>query len=649
MGSNEAVPNLPVSFLREFILDHDRESPPVRMAAEQARVVESGVERRALLEALLEGPHRETAPLWMLEAAVSEDLGERAHPELPFGPSLELARLALSHASCTEELRRTAVTHCSPPQLGALGTSRASEALALAVAEELRSRGPHETPMTVDLLNEPGTAQVVLQQHGLHLTVFTAAVEQLPTYPILSQGDDDVSTWLEKERAAENAWKAIWKRVLLNHADRHRLLAEWYQDDAIRHIVREHLMGSFPWDVEPGLLEEIALEDLDSFPRAVLITKGCRMRRDGASAQEVRDHLAFELESLPTEERDRIDRFLTDEDSLGMLRYGCSAAISHVERGADGRWAYILNPAQAQEYGRPHRWRASEALLVSLAQKFADQAAVALALWEADPKWPINSAKELRWVRDLLQHLPDIAPEVKAQVRLICRDGRKGLSGRGRYARFELRDDLREARELLDHIENMVVDAPPAPGPTRTAALGAPDQVTVRALANAPDDVLLDYLHRHTGNDHLVEKVLLSTASRVYRREPDFDDILNRHSHPQRALLDLTVNLRRLLGGGPNLREAWASAALSTPMATSEIVRALPAWTALKTRGPQGEPAHQAVTALVHHVLANSAEAWQRFATSPASNSGPTAWLRLGDLLDAAVKGEGWPKPPPGR
>ena len=53
--------------------------------------------------------------------------------------------------------------------------------------------------------------------------------------------------------------------------------------------------------------------------------------------------------------------------------------------------------------------------------------------------------------------------------------------------------------------------------------------------------------------------------------------------------------------------------------------------------------------AFVVHVrtaLGDNAEAWQRFTTSPASYAGPTAWLRLGDLLDAAVNGTPWPIPP---
>ncbi|MFD7668045.1 hypothetical protein [Streptomyces sp. NPDC059788] len=55
------------------------------------------------------------------------------------------------------------------------------------------------------------------------------------------------------------------------------------------------------------------------------------------------------------------------------------------------------------------------------------------------------------------------------------------------------------------------------------------------------------------------------------------------------------------------------------------------------------------MTAAVLGALGDDAEAWARFASSPASYAGATAWLRLGDLLDAAAAGASWPKPPQSR
>ncbi|MEJ8649660.1 hypothetical protein WKI65_16590 [Streptomyces sp. MS1.AVA.3] len=646
MDSGAAAPSLPLNFLCALTADSDVDDPPSRMAAEQAQSMEDGRERRELLEALLRGPYRDSAPSWLLEAAVDSDLARKPPQSDPlYGPAMDLALLALSHPSCTPQMRRESLRRCTAAQLGRLGSTRATAVLADAVAEALRGRGPRQQSMTVDLPDTPTDAQLVLRHHRLHSTVITAAVELLPSYPFLDEkGDEDTSTWLDRQKAAERAWRTMWKQVVTAHPEHHRLLVDWSDNNDAGHIVREHLLGSVPWDVEPELLEEIAQDDLASFPSSVLTTRMCRMRRDGATEQEVRAHFASDLAELSPQQRKRTDQLLSD-GKYG-LRYGCGAAISRIAWAADGTWRYLLNPDQAQQYGRPHPWRAAEDQLSSLARQFAEHAAVALELWEPAPEAPIRSAEELRWVRDLLQHLPVVTTDVKEKARLICRDAKRGLAGRREYGRYRLDSDVQQARELLDAIERMIADPLPDPGPVRTASLGAPDQVTVRDLAGARDAVLDDYLRRHPGDDALVEKALLSFASRVYHRGVSFTDVLERHSDPQRALLDLTQSLRKRLGGGPNLREAWADAVLSLPATGPELIRALPAWTALKARGPRGQAAHPAVTSVVRTALGDHSEAWQRFAASPASYSGPTAWLRLGDLLDAAANGTPWPKPP---
>lgn len=647
MDSGGPVPGLPLNFLCALTVDSGADDPPSRMAAEQARSMEDGRERQELLGALLRGPHRGSAPSWLLKAAVDGDLARQPPQSDPlYGPSMDLALLALSHPSCTPELRHQSLGRCTAVQLGRLGSAQAKDVLADAVAEELRERGPRQQRMTVGLRDAPTDAQLVLRHHRLHSTVITAAVELLPSYPLLDEkGEEDTSTWLDRQEAAEQAWRTMWKQVVTAHPEHHRLLVDWSDDNnGVGYVVREQLLGSIPWDVEPELLEEIAQDDLASFPHSALATRMCRMRRDGATEQEVREHFADELAELLPQQRQRIDRLLSD-DEYG-LRYGCRAAIARTARAADGTWRYILNPEQAQKYGRPHPWRATEAQLASLAQKFAEHAAVALELWEPDPKAPVRSAEDLRWVRDLLQHLPVVTPDVTAKVRLICRDARRGLSGRQKYGRYGLGSDDQQARDLLDAIERMTAEPLPDPGPARAASLGAPDQVTARDLAGAPDAVLDDYLRCHQGNDTLVEKALLSFASRAYHSGVSFADVLKRHSDPHRALLDLTQSLRGRLGGGPNLRQAWVDAVLSLPTTGSELIRALPAWTALKARGPLGQAAHPAVTSLVRTALGANAEAWQRFAASPASQAGAPAWLRLGDLLDAAANGTSWPKPP---
>ncbi|MFG3044536.1 hypothetical protein ACGFZR_06355 [Streptomyces sp. NPDC048241] len=646
MDSGVAAPTLPLNFLCALVADSGAEEPPARIAAEQARSMDDGRDRRELLEGLLRGPYGISAPSWLLEAAINSDLTQKPPRSEPlYGPSMDLARRALSHPSCTPQLRHESLGRCTAVQLGHLGSAQAGDILADAVANSLRERGPRPDSMTVDLLDTPTDAQLVLRQHRLHSIVVATAVDLLPPYPFLDEKDEeDTSAWLKRQEAAERSWCTMWKQVVSTHPEHHRLLVDWSYDNDAGFVVREHLLGSIPWDVEPELLAEIAQNDLASFPLSVLITRMCRMRRDGATEKEVREHFANDLAALVPQQRKRIDHVLSD-DKYG-LRFGCRTAISRIARAADREWRYILNPDQAQQYGRPHPWRASEDQLASLAQKFAKHATVALELWEPGSELPVRSADDLRWVRDLLQHLPAVTPEVKEKVRLICAEAHRELARRQDYARRGLDSDTQQSRELLDTIERMTAEPLPDPGRARTASLGKPDQVTVRDLAGAPDTVLDDYLRRHPGNNALVERALLAFAYRAYHRNLSFADVLKRHSDPQRALLDLTQSLRRRLGGGPNLREAWVDAVLNLPVTKPELIRALPAWTALKARGPQDQAAHPAVTSVVRTVLGDNAEAWQRFTTSPASYAGPTAWFRLGDLLDAAANGTPWPMPP---
>jgi len=106
MDSGGAAPSLPLNFLCALVVDSNADDPPSRMAAEQARSMEEGLERRELLEALLRGPYASSAPSWLLEAAVDSDLARKPPKSDPlYGPSMDLALLALSHSSCTPQLR----------------------------------------------------------------------------------------------------------------------------------------------------------------------------------------------------------------------------------------------------------------------------------------------------------------------------------------------------------------------------------------------------------------------------------------------------------------------------------------------------------------------------------------------------------------
>ncbi|MFI8930065.1 hypothetical protein ACIG3E_20580 [Streptomyces sp. NPDC053474] len=644
MTSDEARSGLPIAFLHVIAAEAAPGSPPIRMAAERARELPAGSDRDDLLLALLLGALSDSAPEWMLQAAVDGDLQKETPSYL--GPSMRLAAAALDHPSCTDMLREDALRRCSVPQLGILGRERCSEVLARMIVAELQGRGPHGQPMTPELLKEPSAAQLILREAELHDAVFFAALDLLPERPRPSQIDrseaDGVTGWFDKYMAARDAWESMWEHVVTRHTRRHRQLVTWAEDGMASRVIRRHLLGTVPWDVEPSLLEEVADDDLARFTTSELITRMSRLVRDGVAEQEVRSRFADELDALGSKNRRHVDSIF--DDSTDELDYGLRAAVSWVEAAADSTWRYILAPAEAKpRYGEPHTWLASDELLASLGQRFAATAVKALRLWEPDSQPSRPTPRDLRWVHAMLLHLPHVSEEVKGQARAVVRHIRPRPRGRWELHDFAEQRDGEQLTEIHAAIERILGDPATA---ARKWALGDPEQVTVADLSRASAEVLLDYLDRHTGNDTLVEKALLSFASYAYRPELSFSDVLARHSTPETALLQITTNLRKHLGGGPPLRETWARQVLALQDCTPELIRALPAWTALTVGGDRYSNVRKAVAAVVLSALGDSDEAWARFASSPASYAGPTAWLRLGDVLDAAAHGTGWPKPP---
>ncbi|MFE2595641.1 hypothetical protein ACFXCZ_03910 [Streptomyces sp. NPDC059396] len=645
MARTEPQSGLPVEFLRAVVAEAGPDSPPTRAAVERVRAMAEGRDRDDLMLALLGGALRDVAPDWMLRAAVDSDLQRENQPY--FASSMELAAAALSHPSCTDGLREKVLRRCSVSQLGVLGRAGCAEALAHAVAAELQQRGPHSQPMTPELLEKPGTAQTILRETQLHDAVFDAAIDLLPAFPVPGEREEqDFTVWYDAHMAARKAWETMWERVVAVHTTRHRQLLEWAEGSRAEHIIRRHLLGTVPWDVEPDLLEEIAVDNLAGFGLSVLTTNLCRMLRDGASEQDVRSHFADDLAALAPGRRRRVEEYF--DNPLDVHEYGCHAAVSWMEHAADGPWRYILNPSKAtRHYGEPHAWRASDELLRALGRRFAAVGAEALRLWEAETDTSYRHSRQLRWVHDTLLHLPHVTDEVEHQVRVVLRHTRPDPRSRYRSSSHAEWEDERKLSELRASIERIIGDPATA---ARKAALGDPGQVTVRDLSSASEEVLDDYLSRHAGDDDLVEKALLSFASHSYRPKLSFGDVLARHSAPQAALLRITVDLRRRLGGSPTYREAWTRKILALPDCGPELVRALPAWTALTIGGgTRYSGAHQAVTSVVMAALGESDEAWARFAASPASYAGPTAWLRLGDILDASAQGTPWPSPPSAR
>jgi hypothetical protein len=92
------------------------------------------------------------------------------------------------------------------------------------------------------------------------------------------------------------------------------------------------------------------------------------------------------------------------------------------------------------------------------------------------------------------------------------------------------------------------------------------------------------------------------------------------------------------------LRSRWCA---------EEVVTALPAHAAMAVvteyRAPARQEQPNPIVTMIRARLGDHADAWQRFAANPATKTGEGAWLRLGELLDAAVTGGPWPAPPPRR
>ncbi|MEU1006379.1 hypothetical protein [Streptomyces tibetensis] len=387
-------------------------------------------------------------------------------------------------------------------------------------------------------------------------------------------------------------------------------------------MICDELLGSLPWAAKPALLAELAEADLERFSFEVLMARGCRMRRAGSDEQQVLDHFARDLSALSDEDQAFFWHALRRPSST-LLDIGCRAPVAWVQDAVSGTWRHLLSPTQAKDGFRPIHWHAPTALLTDLATQFAETAARALPYWEPQERsWGVT-AREVAWVRDMVLRLPVITEDIKAGVRPFIRNARQRLS----YHHSSLpphRNERGEVREILDTIERVLADPFPVTGmDRRRTALGAPDEVTVRDLARIQAQELSNYLDRHAGDDSLVERALVSFAASGDRSQDDFESVLHRHSSPGTVLLSLTERLRTNLGGGPSWRDAWTRLVLARSESDPALVRALPAWSALRARGGRRATAHPAVVTAVREVLGTDQDAWDRFAACPLPTPAP--------------------------
>ena len=638
MGSSEGIP---VEFV---IAAAGRAAPgsvPAQFAAEKAKTLAPGPARERLLSALLSAAFRDAAPQWLVEAAASQGLSEKH--EHWAGSAIELAAAALEHPDCTGETRAAALWECTEVQLAHLGTRERAAVLIAAVCAELRRRSPHPEPMTRALLAQPSPARRILRNGRLADAVFDTAYDLLPTEPDrharAELGPSAKREWLSDQYAA---WESMWTSVLEHQPERHAQCVERSESCPANRLIRQILLAVMPWTVEPSLLQDLAAADLAGFHTAAVVTEVCRALHDGASRDEVRERFADSIAALSSYGLKHLALYL-DGDLLEP-EWGCNEAANWAMHAVKENWRLLLNPAEAKPRygGEPYPWQISATRLRELGRAFADTTLPALLSWEPKLEGAVDYPGLLRWIAALLAHLPQITDEVRATTAAVIGDARTALRPTG--YRAQPHRDCKEAEELIARIGAVLADRAPNAAP-RQRPLGDPASITVHELEGVQPATLAAYLDRHAGDDALVEKALLAIASTGYGQCTHFGDVLGRHSEPGRAVREITHDLRSRLGGAPAAREQWARAVLALPDCDRELIRELPAWTALKLSEDRSDARRQ-IVGVVTAALGDDAQAWRRLAEGPASYAGPTAWLRLGEVLDAASSGAPWPTSP---
>ncbi len=434
----------------------------------------------------------------------------------------------------------------------------------------------------------------------------------------------------------------MWRDVLRAQEERHRQILEWAaSSDSAELQIRPQLLGGIPWSVDPGLLVELAEHDLRRFPEAIAWARIAHQVSLGVPAHEVEERFREDLAHLREHKRWPLDDLLRGEKI--WVESALEDPVDTAKTCVSNTWRYILETDDLpEERLSPHSWRTPPETLAKLRRKFAEAAVHVIPWWRSDSYEQRFGTESVRWLRVILTHLPEIPPDLKASVRPIVRTGETYL----RRADLSYRDhqryqDIQRLREDLNFLRRLMGSSF-VPTSSDLRGLGSPDKVNVQELAALHADDLDRYLDTHPGHDALVEKALLSLA---FERNPagkSFVELLARHSQPDTALMRLTLELRARLGGNPPLRRAWTALVLSLPGVGPEVVRALPLWSAVRCL--QGQ---SAVVSAVSQSLGTDERAWERFAANPATGAGDHAWLRLGDVLDAAASGQPWPAAPP--
>jgi hypothetical protein len=437
-------------------------------------------------------------------------------------------------------------------------------------------------------------------------------------------GDDDAG---ERGRSdqdpdrtflARDAFDDLLARILQVQQPHHPHLSDPARPHGER--VARMLLADLPWLLDDELLDELAARQLDELERSIAAARDDHT--EGGADVAWRAVMKFPFEF----------RHLVNEELPETLRIPDVGAHRNRRAQAGPGWR-----GWASDAGHRHQ------LVARLAQLVA-----ATLPWLATSDTIIIEERELAGVYCTLALHPALPDEARVAAEHLADAAR----ARGRNRRWSSDDRsgiyLQALAPLLGAPRPRQYGASAAAGRLVDDLSRPSAQPTLKALRQLNvDQPVVD---RRAGDDELVELALLA-ASGTNHADPD--QLLKAHSDPRGALLILTSELRRRLGGNPEDRCRWVRFVLRSRWCTEEVVAALPEHAAMAVVTEHGAPARQEqpnpIVMMIRARLGDHADAWQRFAANPATNTGEGAWLRLGELLAAAVTGGPWPAPPPRR
>jgi hypothetical protein len=623
---------LPTRLLHALLAGTNPDHPLVGIAVDRVLRAESlgsyAAETALATELLSRVYAAGSTPLALLHAALATD-------------DNDLVRLALTHPDLPEVDRDRWLTAAEPKRLAEVARHPEGAPIAGLIAAEVARRTPAARKM-IDVLDaEPGVAEQILLAGPVAIGLLDTAIDLLPQPPLGEELRAALDARLRRWRAEDNdtgergrsdqdpskvfeandAFDDLLARILTVQQPHHAHLS----DPARPHGERaaRMLLTELPWLLDDELLDELAARQLDELERRIA---ACDDHTEGGADVAWQAVMKFPFEF----------RHLVNEELPEALRIPHAGAHRNRGRGAQAGPGW-------------RGWASDSGHRRQLVARLAQLVASTLP-WLAASGTMIIDEKELTGVYCTLALHPAPPDEARVAAEQLADAAR----ARGRSRRWSTDDRsgiyLQALAPLLSAPRPRHYGASAAAGRLVDDVSRPSARPTLKTLRQLNVDQLRTVVDRRAGDDELVELALLA-GSGTNHAEPD--QLLEAHSDPGGALLALTRELRRRLGGNPEDRCRWVRFMLRSRWCTEEVVAALPAHAAMAVVTEYGAPARQEqpnlIVTMIQARLGDHDDAWQRFAANPATKTGEGAWLRLGELLDAAVGGGPWPAPPPRR